>query len=362
MENESKNRQQEQSQMATIKEIAQKAGVSIGTVDRVLHDRGMVNAQTKERILEVMRELDYQPNLVAKGLAVRKKKLKLCFMIMDTEGHPFFKDIRISAEKKAKELEQYGVQVIFAVITAKKTGENGKIRIIIDVPIDEVLDEIDGLIMMGMDIPFFHKILDKAEERNLPVVFYNECLENRNYLSYVGCNYEKSGSLAAGLCALSSGRNAQVCIYSEGEKGIASLDMRLKGFCEEIQKRYPEMVILDTRPISESKDENIKSVHEMLQKYPDVNTVYVINPGDYDICEIIYEADKSHRIHIITNDLVEKQMNMLENGVISATICQEPERQGKQSLDILFKYLAYDSVPVEKKYYTNLSIHIAQNI
>ena len=60
--------------MATIKDIAREAGVSIGTVDRVLHDRGMVSPETKARILDVMKELDYKPNHAAQGLAIRKKK------------------------------------------------------------------------------------------------------------------------------------------------------------------------------------------------------------------------------------------------------------------------------------------------
>jgi LacI family transcriptional regulator len=53
---------------------------------------------------------------------------------------------------------------------------------------------------------------------------------------------------------------------------------------------------------------------------------------------------------------------MIRQGVISATVCQEPERQGAQPLEILFRYLAYGELPKEKMQYTNLSIHIVQNI
>ena len=54
---------------ATIKMIAERAGVSIGTVDRVLHDRPYVKEEVRRRVLEVMEELDYQPNRVASALA-----------------------------------------------------------------------------------------------------------------------------------------------------------------------------------------------------------------------------------------------------------------------------------------------------
>ena len=88
----------------------------------------------------------------------------------------------------------------------------------------------------------------------------------------------------------------------------------------------------------------------------------MINPGNYGICKAIARADEKQQISIITNDLVEEQREMVREGVISATVCQEPEKQGSMPLDILFSYLAYGNVPEEKMCYTHLSIHIAQNI
>lgn len=54
----------------------------------------------------------------------------------------------------------------------------------------------------------------------------------RKYLAYVGCDYEKSGRLAAGLCALAGGKNARVCMFSEGLKEAASSFERIVGFQE----------------------------------------------------------------------------------------------------------------------------------
>ena len=63
--------------MATIKEIAALAGVSRGTVDRVLNDRGAVNPETAEKIRKIAKELDYKPNRAGLVLAAQKKRLKL---------------------------------------------------------------------------------------------------------------------------------------------------------------------------------------------------------------------------------------------------------------------------------------------
>ena len=60
--------------MATIKEIAELAGVSRGTVDRVLNHRGFVNAETEKKVLEIANLLNYQPNKAGMALAAQKKK------------------------------------------------------------------------------------------------------------------------------------------------------------------------------------------------------------------------------------------------------------------------------------------------
>lgn len=351
--------------MTIIKDIAQKAGVSIGTVDRVLHNRGNVNEQTKNRILEIVKELDYKPNIVAQGLAVRKKNLKLGFLIPNSKKHPFYTDIRNAAEKEAKELEQFGVQVTFVDLDFYKMESQSYW-----ISISQQLLEMDGMAVISIEYPEMHDLLKKAEKNNIPVVFYNHYFENEKFLAYVGCNYRDAGRLAAGLCALAGGEDARVCIYSEFydreiEENSANYFLkqdRLSGFQFEIAERYPDMKIQDMRLLSDNQIDNYLSAQEMLRKYPDTNIVYVENPGDYGICEAIYRADEKQQIRIITNDIVDQQIEMIRKGMISATICQEPDKQGSMPLEILFQYLAYGTCPENQMCYTNLSIHLVQNL
>jgi LacI family transcriptional regulator len=59
-------------ELVGVKEIARRANVSIGTVDRVLHNRTGVSKKTKDKILEIIKELNYQPNILARRLASKK--------------------------------------------------------------------------------------------------------------------------------------------------------------------------------------------------------------------------------------------------------------------------------------------------
>lgn len=87
--------------MATIKEIAALAGVSRGTVDRVLNDRGAVNPETAEKIRKIAKELDYKPNRAGLVLAAQKKRLKLGVILFST-GNPFFRMFWPESMKRRK--------------------------------------------------------------------------------------------------------------------------------------------------------------------------------------------------------------------------------------------------------------------
>lgn len=347
--------------MATIKEIAREAGVSIGTVDRVLHGRGKVKEATQRRIQEVIRQLDYQPNQAAQGLAVLKKKLKIGFLLPQASLHPFFKDVVAAAQQKARELEQYGVQVAFIEPDYSLIG--------LDAYWDNLpqrTGDLDGMILFAFPFESARNFAMGLSERNIPLVFCNRYYSDVPCLAYVGCDYEKAGRMAAGLCALCAGENARVVIYSEKydaqdfETGPAQ--SRYRGFCSELREHYPNMTILDKRYLTDNAIDDFISAVDMLQKFPDVNAVYVMQSGNASICEGICKADPARKIRIIAHDLAEPQMRLMRQGMITAAITQQPEEQGAQALEILFRYLAYGEVPENKFIYKDLSIHIAQSL
>ena len=85
--------------MVTIKKIAEIAGVSRGTVDRVLNNRPGVNAETYHKVKEIADKLGYEPNMAGQMLAARKKKIRLGFIVCDTPVDLFFADVYRAARR-----------------------------------------------------------------------------------------------------------------------------------------------------------------------------------------------------------------------------------------------------------------------
>src|SRR5690606_18975916 len=82
--------------MATIKDIAEKVGVSVTTVSRVLNNRGYLSEDLKRRVHEAMEELNYQPNELARSLF--RKKTNIIGLIIPDISHPFFGEIASHVE------------------------------------------------------------------------------------------------------------------------------------------------------------------------------------------------------------------------------------------------------------------------
>ena len=138
--------------MATMKEIAELSGVSRGTVDRVLNHRGIVNAETERKVLEIAKLLDYQPNKAGIALAAQKKKLKIGVLLFGAEN-PFFDEVMDGLRQKLEELSIYGCTVIERRISFDLQSQLQTI--------DELLkEEIHGLILSPYNDPAIQEKID----------------------------------------------------------------------------------------------------------------------------------------------------------------------------------------------------------
>lgn len=103
--------------MATLKDVAEKAGVTVTTVSRVINNRGYISEQTRTKVYEVMKELSYQPNELARSLS--KQKTNTIGIIVPHIVHPYF-------AKLISNLESMAAKHKFKIILCNTKGETEK--------------------------------------------------------------------------------------------------------------------------------------------------------------------------------------------------------------------------------------------
>lgn len=345
--------------MATLKQVADKAGVSRRTVDRVINHRGAVHAETAERVRQVIQELGYQPDQTGQTLAAKKRKIRLAFCSIKGETAVVHEEIRQGAVKKARELEKLGITVDFYTIDR-------------DHPLSSQESErmagdfaCDGLAVIPSEDQTVRRIIGKAEDMGIPIVFYNIDDSRFKRSCYVGCDYVQSGQLAAGLAGLCADQQVKAGIFTVGESAAAfespNYRDRVQGFEEVISNQYPWIQIAGHYLLGKDIFDYYETIKQVVKEHPDLNLVYLVNPGDYSACRAMKKVMGGSNIRLITNDLTREAVSLLKEGIVSAAISQDPDSQGRLPLEILFEQLVFGKRPDRENYYTDLHIFIPQS-
>lgn len=338
--------------MATIKEIAELAGVSRGTVDRVLNNRGAVNPRTARKILEIAQALDYKPNKAGIVLAAQKKNLKIGVILFDT-GNPFFDDVLEGVNRKSQELGGYNCSVLVTRVGFDLTAQ-------LDAMDEMVSQGVSGIVLSPYNDPLISDKINELDGRGIPVITTNTDIENSSRLAYVGCNFYRSGETAAGLMHLIAGNEVYAGIVTGSSKVLCHTD-RIAGFRDRIESHYPGIRIVDTIENSDDEFESYDRTLSLLKDHPEINALYFAAGGVYGGCRAVLAAGRKD-ITIISCDKVSTTRDMVLQGVIAATICQQPLIQGTKPLDLLFSCLTTGEKPEKEYHYTTVDIRIRENI
>lgn len=335
----------------TIKKIAELAGVSRGTVDRALNNRGGVNKTVEKKIKAIAKQHGYRPNLAAKSLAMKSQKLTIGIIIY-SKSNEFFDIVIDGINKATNEIREFGVSVVIS----KLTGFD----------VEEQLHEIDN--MLNLDVNAIAitpindpRIIKKLETiKTIPVIALNTDIEGNHNADYIGCDYYKSGQTAGAMMGLFSKGIGKVLIIT-GSNIIYGHRQRVAGFCDVLSNEYPNVNIVET---IENKDDNNLSysiVSDSIKKDKTINGFYFAAGGADGGVKALIEDSRCDNFIIITNDTSTNTIEHIKSGIIDATICQQPYEQGYNCVKELFNCIMNNRLTKGKKYYTNIGIKLKYN-
>ena len=336
----------------TIKEIAQKSGVSRGTVDRVLNHRGNVSAQTERLVTQVATEMGYRPNIAGKALAARKKNFTIG-VILCSEGNEFFDDVLDGINRAGSESADYGVSVLIRTTKGYEVEQQLKI-------IEELRPQIHFLIINAINDERIVRIINKLYEDNIMVITINTDVKNSKRICHVGSNYTKSGETAGGMMGLITGGKGKVGIAS-GSRKILGHSERVMGFTQACKNRYSEIEIVD---VIETEDDNrvaYENTKSLLKKHPEIEAIYIVAAGFSGVCKAIKDSDRMD-VKVIACDCTQTMSSLIRNGMVQATICQQPYTQGYKSLHLAVQYLVNGISPYKDMYAVKNEIRILENM
>jgi len=328
----------------TIKDIAHLSGVSIGTVDRVIHNRGEVSIKTREKILTITRALNFQPDVLASALASKKNVKFASLMPAVDKDSSFWKVPNLGIEKAMSEIEHYGIahsKYLFSVTNKGSFISEAK----------KALDENpDGMLIAPSLQNEAMEIAKICNERKIPFVFFNSNISNQNQICYVGQDSIQSGMVAAKLMDYGLRQGSEILVVSIFSflKNNNHILNRKKGFIQYFDNKKERNFILHSLEINSLDVGDIYSeLRDTINIHPEIKGIFVTNSRVFHVARFI-ESEKLSNINLIGYDLTDENIPYLEKGIISFLINQKPIEQAYRAVIALFnKIVLKKEVPEE---------------
>lgn len=346
-----------QAKKITIKDVANLANVSIGTVDRVIHNRGEVKEDTRQRILSIIENLGYTPNLLAKTLAL-KKIYRICILIPATDkANPYWAKPLSGLERASDEIKKFNVvsEIYTYAIDSESGFENKLIEIISSNP--------DGIIFTPHFIEVSQKLVQLCAEKSIPTIFLDSNIETAEVQGYYGQDATSSGYLAARLMSYGLENNSTVLILNlaRNKATFPHLMKRELGFLsylEETKNLLIQTVSVEIDLTDENKSKS--TILKLIQETTNLKGIFVTNSRVHKVARVIEENNLKPTL-LIGYDLIDDNINYLEKGIINYLICQKPEEQGYKSILALFNLILMNKT-IDRVNYSPIDIIMKENL
>ncbi len=345
-----------QTPLLRIKEIAKRANVSVGTVDRVIHNRPGVSANTKKKVDAIIDELGYQPNLVARRLA-SMKRIRIATLTPQVSAETAYWEVLLDGILQAEtEIASYGVSVEkFFFDQNDKRSFDDQVNILLK-------SNIDGVLLTPIFIEESIRFADACKKLGIPYVFINSDIPNVESLSYIGPNLYHSGYLVAHLISyLVADQQAKILIVNIS-KELEHYHYTLRkeeGFRAYFEKNEKSVSIVKADIRQPDYPSTKRYLSKLFTEHKDIKVIFATNSRVSTVARYLETTGKGD-VLLIGYDFLPDNIKYLKKGTIDFLICQKPQEQSYKGMLLLYQYLAFDT-KVDKVIFMPIDIITREN-
>jgi len=245
----------------TIKDIAKRLNISPSTVSRALRDHPDISLETKRRVIELAKKLDYRPNVIARSL--QTKKTNLIGIIVPEIKHHFF-SAAISG------IEEVAYREGYAIIVAKSNEDFKREEININALVE---NRVAGMLISISETTVDKEPFHMLKRRGVPVVFFDRVIEDIDFPKVVVDDY--NGAFKAVEYLIKTGYRK--IAHLAGPKFLSISKLRLQGYIDALKKYGIDP---DERGIIHGglhEEDGAIGFHRLINSFPDVEAIFAVN-------------------------------------------------------------------------------------
>ncbi|MBI9104519.1 MAG: substrate-binding domain-containing protein [Spirochaetales bacterium] len=348
-----------QKNKVTLEDISRKINISRTTIYKILNNKGKVSEETRRIVLETVREMNYVPNQAAKNLALNKQ-YNIAFSGFNSPQTPYtLNNLLKGTDWAAEEFKDYGLNLIYSLIDRGNRGE--QIREIYKL----AESGVDGFAIFPSQVEPMKKCINDLVDMGKYVVTVNKDVPDCRRHLYVGCDYYKSGILAAEVLARMIPPGQEIAVFLGGE-GIEHMDIteRYRGLTKKIG-RFPSIKLLPPFKYDGNDPDKIKHfLTALLSENQNLGGIFDLT---YELDLISRIVNKyNNKVRLVGFDLCDSVKNHMISHSIDAVVFQDMPAQGYLAVKHLYQFLSdsataeirEESTKLEVVYEGNLEFYI----
>ena len=340
-----------------IKDIARLAGVSIGTVDRVIHNRGEVAGKTKEKIQRILKETSYSPNVMAQVLKSSKRYNIVSLLPEPNETNSYWQKHPIGMAMAVKELDHFPVSLsqINFDLQDEEDFQKKTVKVLAVKP--------DGVLLAPIFKSESTAFCRQLAKEKIPFIFIDGYIEGTDFLAYVGEDVFRSGKVAGQLTDIITSETDDILIVNIAKNisNILHLENRTHGFLSYFKESGTNKGKKITVNIPDPEPATIKAeMNKILDRNKGLGSIFVSGSKSYLFAHYL-KKNGLDSINLIGYDLLDNNVEFLKSGVIRFLIGQRPEEQTYKGIKKLFDYISLNKTP-DRIEYLPVDIITSENV
>jgi LacI family transcriptional regulator len=341
----------------TIKDIAQKAGVSAGTVHRALTGKAGVGDECRERVIRVAQKEGYRPNYVASSL---KRKTLRIFAVFPgpTENNRFFyTQVWQGFRDYIQEISDYNLSIIELPYYNGLNNQANELQ----EAFKRYEGEIDGLITVGHVDERGEAAIRSCIEYGIPVMLVCDDIKNAARMGCVQANYDVTGRMIAELLCSQIPEDSSILMCG-GDVMVSSHYRMVQGFDAYLEEIGSRINVIKVNGYHNSEDVRAR-IRGKLETEKSIAAVCSVSArGSVMLAEELSALGLAGKVKAIGSDLFEENIKNLKAGILTNIIYKNPYRQAYLATKLLIDYLIKDERPIRETFYVDSIMVFRSNV
>lgn len=332
------------------------AGVSAGTVDRVLHNRGEVSSSSREKVEAVLSQIDYKPNLYVSSIGV-KRAISVVVVLPSFTMGGYWEQIEKGIKQAAYEFSNIKLKIKFLYYDQFDLFSCREIyNKALSIPCDAMLI---GPTFTDETLQFVCRL----EASGIPYVFVDSMIGNTNPLAFYGPDSYALGCIQARLLTESMDERRDVVMLRArrvGDESSTSSIVQRSGFLAYVREHHPDMRVIDYVYDTSSPEQSREAFDELFERHADIGGIVVFNSRAYLIADYLRRR-KLRNVGLVGYGIIDRNLAGLRDGFITYLLSERPDKQGYLAIRAILEYALFGKRG-ERINHTPVDILIRENI